>query len=145
VQNNAMGVFFALTAGAALAIGLIAVLVTPAVFAPAKPQLSFVVFPEGSSLEQSGKEIEPKQIQVTIGVNNTVVWVNQDSTTHSVVSEYVDPVSGPFNTFASQRHTGLIPPGQTFEFTFTQPGTYDYYMIPHPHMQGTVVVHPPTL
>ena len=63
-----MGVFFALTAGAALAIGLIAVFVTSA-----KPQLSFVVFPDGSSLEQSGKEIETKQIQVMIGVNNTVV------------------------------------------------------------------------
>lgn len=133
-----MGAFFALVAAAALAIGLAAVL-----FMPAKPQVSAVVFPEGSSLA-SGSGIVPKVIRVTIGVNNTVVWMNQDDTLHSVVSDkYVDPVSGPFDSYAQGQR--LIAPGETFEFTFTQPGTYDYYMVPHPHMQGTVVVDPPTL
>lgn len=132
-----MRAFFALAGCAALAIGLTAVLLVPV-----KPQVSVVVFPEGSSLA-SGSEIAPKAVRVTIGVNNTVMWINQDETSHSVVSEYVDPASGAFDSYA--QGTGLIPPGQTFEFTFTQPGTYDYYMIPHPHMQGTVVVHPPTL
>lgn len=132
-----MGAFFALAGCAALAIGLAAVLLVRV-----KPQVSVVVFPEGSSLA-SGSEIAPKVVRVTIGVNNTVMWINQDETSHSVVSEYVDPASGAFDSYA--RGAGLIAPGETFEFTFTQPGTYDYYMIPHPHMQGTVAVHPPTL
>ena len=132
-----MGAFFALAGCAALAIGLAAVLLVRV-----KPQVSVVVFPEGSSLA-SGGEIAPKVARVTIGVNNTVMWINQDETSHSVVSEHVDPISGAFGSYA--QGTGLIAPGGTFEFTFTQPGTYDYYMIPHPHMQGTVVVHPPTL
>lgn len=143
MPSAVVGAFFALVAGAGLAIGLAAVFVTP-VLSPAKPQVSVVVFPEGSSLA-SGSGIVPKVIRVTIGVNNTVVWVNQDATSHSVVSDtYVDPVSGPFNSY-EQQDPGLIAPGETFEFTFTQPGTYDYYMVPHPHMQGTVIVDPPTL
>lgn len=132
-----MGTFFALVTGAALVIGLAAVLL-----APARPQVSTVVFPEGSSLE-SGSEISPKLIRVTIGVNNTVMWVNQDETSHSVVSDYVDPASGALDSYAQGE--GRIAPGETFQFTFTQPGTYDYYMVPHPHIRGTVIVNPPTL
>jgi plastocyanin len=130
-----VGAFFALVGCAALAIGLAAVLLMPA-------PVSTVVFPEGSSLV-SGSGIEPQVVRVTIGVNNTVMWINQDETSHSVASDYVDPASGAFDSYA--QGTGLIAPGETFQFTFTQPGTYEYYMVPHPHMQGTVIVDPPTL
>jgi plastocyanin len=143
LPTAAVGAFFALVAAAGFAIGLAAVFILPVFVAPAKPQVSVVVFPEGSSLA-SGSGIVPKVIRVTMGVNNTVLWTNQDETSHSVVSDtYVDPVSGAFDSYA--KGEGPIAPGETFEFTFTQPGTYDYYMVPHPHMQGTVIVDPPTL
>ena len=71
------------------------------------------------------------------------MWVNQDETSHSVVSDYVDSQNGLFSSYTQGE--GLIAPGETFQFTFTQPGAYDYYMVPHPHMQGTVIVDPPTL
>jgi len=38
--------------------------------------------------------------------------------------------------------SGLLDPGESFSFTFTTPGTFDYYCIPHPFMQGQIVVSP---
>ena len=35
-----------------------------------------------------------------------------------------------------------IQPGDRWSFTFTQPGTYDYYCIPHPYMRSRITVLP---
>ena len=37
---------------------------------------------------------------------------------------------------------GLIDPDETFEVTFDEPGTYDYFCIPHEGsgMKGTIIV-----
>ncbi len=74
----------------------------------------------------------PQAITVVLGVNNTVTWVS-----HSLA---YDTVTGNNGTFAS----GSIPPGSTFSYTFTTPGTYPYRCIYHPWMTGTVVVLPAT-
>ncbi len=70
----------------------------------------------------------PQDVTVVLGVNSTVVWVS-----HSLA---YDTVTGANGTFAS----GSIPPGGTFSYTFTAPGTYSYRCIYHPWMTGTVVV-----
>ena len=71
---------------------------------------------------------DPNPIVVVIGVNNTVVWVNDDTLAHTATG-----VNGTFDT-------GLIQPGQGASVTFTAPGTYAYYCLPHPNMRGTIVV-----
>ena len=38
----------------------------------------------------------------------------------------------------------VIPPGQSWSFTFTTPGKYDYYCVPHPYMTGHITVLPQT-
>lgn len=68
----------------------------------------------------------PKVIKVVLGVNNTVVWLNEDSTGHSVV--------GAQREFDS----GLIQPGQSWSHTFTKAGIYSYHG--KPWMKGTVIV-----
>jgi hypothetical protein len=35
-----------------------------------------------------------------------------------------------------------IAPGKSYSFTFTTPGEYDYYCIPHPFMRGQIIVLP---
>lgn len=65
----------------------------------------------------------------TIKVGATVTWVNKDATTHTVTSSGV-------TLFDS----GNLAPGATYSFTFTQPGTYQYYCTIHPWMKGTIVV-----
>jgi hypothetical protein len=36
--------------------------------------------------------------------------------------------------------SGLLAQGEQFSYTFTEPGTYDYFCEPHPSMQGQIVV-----
>jgi plastocyanin len=77
---------------------------------------------------------------LTVKTGTTVTWTNKDSTTHTVAS--ADGISTGAKTtglFAS----GSLGPGDTFSFTFTQPGTYFYLCTIHrgePTMHGEIVV-----
>jgi plastocyanin len=66
--------------------------------------------------------------EVTVSVGTTVVWTNNDPVAHTVTD--VDQVWD----------SGLFDQGGTFAKTFTEPGTYSYYCIPHPMMIGKVIV-----
>jgi plastocyanin len=67
---------------------------------------------------------------VTVAVGTEVVWTNEDSMDHSV--EF-DAASGiPTSQDLAQ--------GDTYSFTFTEPGTYSYICGIHPRMTGTIVV-----
>jgi plastocyanin len=70
----------------------------------------------------------PDNITVVIGVNNTVVWTNNDNEPHTVTAS-----DGSFDS-------GNMNPGATFTYTFTKPGTYRYICTYHPWMQGYVIV-----
>ena len=74
---------------------------------------------------------DPDNITVVIGVNNTVMWTNNDNEAHTVTAS-----DGSFNS-------GNMNPGATFTYTFTTPGTYTYICTYHPWMRGYVVVIPP--
>lgn len=63
---------------------------------------------------------------VTISSGDTVKWTNMDSTTHTIIGS--DFSSGNFNK------------GDSYESTFTKPGTYEYHCSIHPSMKGTVIV-----
>ena len=67
---------------------------------------------------------------LTVKPGTTVTWVNHDDDTHTVTS-----------TVDTFRSPGLDP-DETFSYTFTKPGTYEYYCTLHPLMTGKVVVTP---
>jgi plastocyanin len=70
---------------------------------------------------------DPPQIQVPAGA--TVTWRNTDNFTHSV-----SVGGGEFPLLN-------LPPGQSGQITFDQPGVYDYICTYHAQaMKGTVVV-----
>jgi plastocyanin len=73
-----------------------------------------------------GSAFSPSSI--TINVGDTIVWTNYDSASHTVTSN-----DGTFDS-------GSITNGNTFSFTFTSAGTFDYYCAPHPGMTGSVTV-----
>ncbi len=73
-------------------------------------------------------QFAPQNIKVVVGVNSTVTWVSRSISYDTVTSR-----TGVFDS-------GPVPPGGTFEFTFTSPGVYDYYCVYHPWMTGTVTV-----
>jgi plastocyanin len=93
----------------------------------------------GSSQPSQQKNFEPKEIRGTLGINNKIIWTNDDTTAHSVTSDnqFKDQINGPFNSIDS---IGLVLPQKTFEFTFTQDGEYPYHCEPHPWMTGKVVI-----
>jgi plastocyanin len=75
--------------------------------------------------------------EVTVKAGQTVRWVNSEDVFHTVTS--TDSLgrlrpNGRFDRSLSRR-------GQTFDYRFTQSGTYNYYCQPHaPFMVGTVRV-----
>jgi nitrite reductase (NO-forming) len=78
-------------------------------------------------------------IDLTVPVGTTVRWTNLDSVAHTVTSGTSDGSTGtPDGIFDSP----FLDLGDTFTFTFTEPGTYPYYCKPHPWMKGTVTVTP---
>jgi len=87
-----------------------------------------VAINSGSALNTTSTYFFPTTITVVIGVNNTVIWTNDDSAEHTVTA-----TNHSFNS-------GFIEPDQSFTYTFTNPGTYTYYCTIHPWMKGTVIV-----
>jgi len=93
---------------------------------------------------------EPKT--ATIETGGTVTWTNESDIQHTVTA-YEDEIpddaayfaSGGFESERAARNRvteGLIAPGENYEHTFDQPGTYGYCCIPHESsgMVGTVLV-----
>ncbi len=95
---------------------------------------------QGASLPTNGQFFVPKEARGTIGLSNKVVWTNNDVTGHTVTSDngYVDKINGDFDSLKVL--SSVIPPGKTFDFTFTEVGEYPYHCEPHPHMQGVVKI-----
>lgn len=93
---------------------------------------------------------EPKT--ATIETGETVTWTNESDVEHTVTAyeeEIPDEAayfaSGGFESERAARNRiseGLIAPGENYEHTFDQPGTYGYFCIPHEGsgMVGTVRV-----
>jgi len=70
---------------------------------------------------------------LTVKAGTTVTWMNDDGTTHTIVSDAGTP-----DSFGS-------PPlanGASYPFTFAKAGTYTYHCSIHPSMKGTIVVEP---
>ncbi len=70
---------------------------------------------------------------LTVKAGTTVTWTNKDDIPHGIASST--------NAFAKSR---ALDTDQSFSFTFTTPGTYQYFCYVHPHMVGTIVVEAST-
>jgi amicyanin len=68
----------------------------------------------------------PQEITITRGT--TLTWVNDDDIPHAIAATN--------KAFRSK----AMDTEQKFSFTFTEPGTYEYFCSLHPHMQGKVIV-----
>jgi plastocyanin len=72
---------------------------------------------------------------MTVSSGTTIQWNNNDVVSHTVTSGKPSD-----NATGYAFYSGLIKPGQTFQFTFVNSGTYDYFCAIHPWMTGQVVV-----
>ena len=112
------------------------------------PGVTMITIPQNSYIEPSGFNITyfqeyfatgpypyPINKTVTIGVNNTIEWVNKDTQEHTATAIVSPPGASLFNS-------GLIPPGKTFSITLTVPGTYRYTCAWHNWLAGQIIVKP---
>jgi plastocyanin len=68
--------------------------------------------------------------ELTVSIGTTVTWDNHDDIPHTVVEKN--------KLFRSK----ALDTDESYSFTFTQAGTYDYFCGLHPHMVGKIIVKP---
>jgi len=93
-----------------------------------------VLIPEGVGIpgcEDTDECYLPYEVSVTVGT--TVTWSNDDIAAHTVTSGTFPEHDGLFDS-------SVFLSGTTFEFTFSDAGTFDYYCFVHPWMAGIVTV-----
>ena len=83
--------------------------------------------------------------KVAIKVGDTVQWVNGGETVHSVSTNAANAQNRKDTSMpkgAAAFDSGFIPPGGDYSYTFTVPGTYRYFCLPHEKagMIGVIVV-----
>jgi plastocyanin len=98
-----------------------------------------IAIPDGAAWEETiSDRFYPPEVIVPSG--SDVTWTNEDDLTHTITSgkkagygmyEFVQ--DGAFNS-------GNLDEGDSFTFLFTEPGRYEYFCVPHPWMNGAVVV-----
>ena len=90
----------------------------------------------GSSQESQKDNFVPKLVNLQLGVDNHVIWTNTDEVAHTVTPDIPakDSFSGIFDS------AGVILPGKTYEFVFTEDHEIDYHCTPHPWMKGKIII-----
>jgi plastocyanin len=92
-----------------------------------------------------GQRFDPDALVVSVGT--TVTFYNASDEAHTVTAADGVPqyfASGGFESEdVAKENVGeaLVAPGESYEVTFEEPGTYDYFCIPHhDEMTGTIEV-----
>src|SRR4051812_9409866 len=117
IKNIVRAVSSAASLGAVFAAALFFSVVQPVLAADASVKIDNFTF-------------DPPRLTVKAGTS--VTWHNEDDIPHTVVA------SG--KAFRSK----TLDTEDKYAFTFTTPGTYEYFCSLHPHMTGTIVVEAAT-
>jgi len=90
----------------------------------------------GSADPNQQDNFVPKLVRLQLGIDNHIIWSNDDDVAHTVTPDHklADSYSGLFGS------SGVILPGETYEFLFTEAHEVAYHCEPHPWMTGTVIV-----
>jgi Plastocyanin len=107
--------------------------------APADSQMSHVIPTATKQLETSGSDtpnanevvidnfsFKPALLNVKAGTK--VTWINHDDEPHTATDD------------DKRFNSKTLDTNDQFSFTFTEPGTYNYYCALHPKMRGQIVV-----
>jgi plastocyanin len=70
---------------------------------------------------------------LTVKAGTTVTWTNDDTASHTIVSN---------DGSAVVYKSSVLATGASFPFTFKDAGTYSYHCGIHPSMKGIIVVQP---
>ncbi|GEM_PF-2957240 len=107
-----------------------------------------VAIPPAAYNQDSGLNFDPQDVNLTIGVNNTVRWTNYDIKLHYIMSDshsdlgFAKATSSEMYEGPSFKSPNVLGPGDSFNFTFTKPGTFGYHS--EPWLHGWIHVFAPT-
>ncbi|CAN5473314.1 hypothetical protein BH09ACT4_BH09ACT4_22680 [soil metagenome] len=106
-----------------------------------------------ASIDQGPYDVEAISIKfmpmtITVAAGTTVRWVNGETITHTITSGTFNDVNPATGIRGSETPDGMFnvklapkgEPGDSFEFTYTTPGTYPYYCDIHLSMNAVVIV-----
>jgi plastocyanin len=82
--------------------------------------------PATHEVSLAGRAFSPAVLEVAVG--DTVTWINDDDTDHTVSA-----TDGAFDS-------GALAEGASFSFTFDTPGEFPYQCFFHTDMTATVIV-----
>lgn len=101
-----------------------------------EPEDDFIIEIVPGAVVEGNKNYVPNNAVVTLTINNKVIWQNNDDTAHTVTPDHrsEDSYSGEFGS------PGVMKPGESYEFIFTEPQDVPYHCTPHPWMEGTISV-----
>ena len=92
---------------------------------------------KGSADTTQTQNFVPKIQPVQLGIDNLLVWQNNDDVAH-----YVTPVKPFKDSYSGDLGSDAILPGKSYTFLFTQEGTIPYNCKVHPWMTGEIdIVH----
>jgi plastocyanin len=75
-------------------------------------------------------DFNPSVFGVSVPPGTTITWTNNGPTVHTTTSD-----NGVWDS-------GDLQAGQSYSFTFADPGVYWYFCRPHPFMRGTITIDP---
>lgn len=101
-----------------------------------EPEDNFIIEIVPGAVVEGNKNYVPNNAVVALTINNKVIWQNNDDTAHTVTPDHrsEDSYSGEFGS------PGVMKPGESYEFLFTEPQDVPYHCTPHPWMEGTISV-----
>lgn len=100
------------------------------------PDKEFIISIVQGAVTEGNPSYVPNKPVVSLTVNNKVTWINNDDTAHTVTPDHrhSDSYSGEFGSL------GVLKPGESYEFVFTEPQDVPYHCTPHPWMEGIISV-----
>ena len=100
------------------------------------PERDFIIEIVPGAVIDGNENYVPNKAKVLLGISNKVIWQNLDDTPHTVTPDHrtSDAYSGDFGSI------GVIKPGESFEFLFTDAQEILYHCEPHPWMTGKISI-----
>ncbi|MCV0431021.1 plastocyanin/azurin family copper-binding protein [Nitrosopumilus sp.] len=100
------------------------------------PEKELIIEIVPGAVIEGNENYVPNKAEALLEINNKVIWQNHDDTAHTVTPDHrhADAYSGDFGS------TGVLKPGDTYEFLFTEAQEVHYHCQPHPWMTGSIIV-----
>ena len=108
--------------------------VSEAILEPVKETIIEMI--PGSAQPNQQDSFVPKLVNIQLGIDNHIIWVNNDDVAHTVTPDHrvEDSYSGEFGS------PGVVLAGESYEFLFTEDHEINYHCEPHPWMTGIIIV-----